>query len=207
MKIGIADYGLGNLLSIQSAFEKIGVSTVLTSKFSILKNVDGVVLPGVGAFSEAMESIKKNKLDLTLHKLVLDQKKPLLGICLGMQILAEYGHENYKCLGLGLIPGEVIKMPFKMNRKVPHVGWSDVKIFQSGKALFQRSQRNDSYYFDHSYIFKTNKINQAATVSCDNEIVAAVSHKNIFGVQFHPEKSQISGLRILKSFCMHCDNQ
>jgi glutamine amidotransferase len=203
VKIGIVDYGLGNVGSIRIAFQRLGVSTFLSSDERILRAADGLVLPGVGAFSTAMEQIRKKGLDRLLKKLVKQEKKPLLGICLGMQILAEWGEEFVESRGLGMIRGRVRKLQPGRNRKIPHVGWSQIHVHPPGMEMFSRALPSDAYYFDHSYAFEVKPARRAATVSWDGQVVAGVVQGRVWGVQFHPEKSQNAGLRLLKAFCVH----
>jgi glutamine amidotransferase len=202
MRIGIVDYGLGNVGSVRSAFQRLGVSAFLSSVPEQLEAADGLVLPGVGAFPAAMEQIRARGLDSILSELVYKKQKPLLGICLGMQILAEWGEEFGECKGLGFIPGRVRKLQPIAHRKIPHVGWSSVSVLPAGGAMFERMAPDDAYYFDHSFYFDADPACRAATVSWDGEIVAAVARGNVWGAQFHPEKSQNSGLRLLKAFCL-----
>jgi glutamine amidotransferase len=202
MTIGIVDYGLGNVASVGAAFQRLGVRSVLSAEMEILGVADALVLPGVGAFPAAMEQIHAKGLAEILHELAIKKYKPLLGICLGMQILAEIGEEYGEYPGLGFIPGRVRKLEPQGQRKIPHVGWSEVQVFPSGKDMFARRASGDAYYFDHSFYFDAPSEFRAATVSWDGEIVAAVARENIWGAQFHPEKSQTAGLRLLKAFCV-----
>ena len=205
MTIGLVDYGVGNVASVQAAFGKLGIQSVLSSEKNILFTADALVLPGVGAFPAAMKQIHAKGLAPIIYDLVIKETKPLLGICLGMQILAEIGEENGECPGLGLIPGRVRKLEPQGHRKIPHVGWSEVQVLASGQDMFARKIKGDAYYFDHSFYFDAPSEFRAATVSWDGEIVAAVARGNIWGAQFHPEKSQNSGLRLLKAFCLFAE--
>ena len=207
MKIGIVDYGLGNVGSVRAAFQRLGVPTFLSAIPQELETADGLVLPGVGAFPAAMEQIRSRGLDSILSDLVYKEQKPLLGICLGMQILAESGEEYTECAGLGLIPGRVRKLEAQGRRKIPHVGWSGVSVLPAGESMFGRMALEDAYYFDHSFYFDAVPECRAATVSWDGDIVAAVAHGKVWGAQFHPEKSQNSGLRLLKAFCLSVDKE
>lgn len=202
MTIAIVDYGLGNVGSVRSAFHRLGVRAILSSARDELAAADGLVLPGVGAFPAAMERVRQRGLDVLLHELVEEKDKPLIGICLGMQILADSGEEHVECEGLGFIPGRVRKLDANDMRKVPHVGWSGVSIAVAGGPMFGRMAPGDAYYFDHSYYFDAVRDCRAATVAWDGEIVAAVARGKVWGAQFHPEKSQNSGLRLLKAFCL-----
>lgn len=202
MIIGIVDYGLGNVGSVAAAFGRLGVRTVLSCEPAQLEAADGLVLPGVGAFPAAMEQIRARGLDHLLPDLVENRRKPLLGICLGMQILAEWGEEYVECDGLGLIPGRVRRIEPRERRKIPHVGWSSVSVLGAGQSMFGRAVPGDAYYFDHSYYFDASATERTATVSWDGDIVAAVARGKVWGAQFHPEKSQNAGLRLLKAFCL-----
>lgn len=205
--IAIVDYGLGNIGSVGLAFKRLGVRTVLSSQPEILGSADGIVLPGVGAFPAAMDQIHQRGLGSLLLDLVERKHKPLLGICLGMQILAEWGEEFTVCKGLGLIPGRVRKLEPYPGRKIPHVGWSGVTTLCAGRSMFERMAHDDAYYFDHSFYFDAPSEFRAASVSWDGDIVAAVARDHVWGAQFHPEKSQNSGLRLLKAFCTLAENK
>ncbi|MEO6054537.1 MAG: imidazole glycerol phosphate synthase subunit HisH [Chthoniobacterales bacterium] len=200
LNIGIVDYGLGNVRSVQNALERLDCRVFLSRNEETLAKADALILPGVGAFHAAMHEITTTGLDAILRRLAIDQRKPLLGICLGMQVLAEWGEEHGRLRGLGFIPGEVKALVPGAGRKIPHVGWSGVALRAAGKNLFSRKAEDDSYYFDHSYVFDAPEKYRAATVAWDDELVVAVAKENVMGVQFHPEKSQNAGLRILKAF-------
>ena len=200
MRIGIVDYGLGNVGSVRTAFQRLGVPTFLSSIPEELETADGLVLPGVGAVPAAMEQIRGRGLDIILTDLVYKNQKPVLGICLGMQILADWGEEYVQCKGLGFIPGRVRKLQPHAQRKIPHVGWSSVSVLPAGGAMFERMAPDDAYYFDHSFYFDADPACRAATASWDGEIVAAVARGNVWGAQFHPEKSQAAGMSLLRSF-------
>lgn len=202
LNIGVVDYGLGNVASVRQAFERLGCRTLLSADASKLSHADAWVLPGVGAFPAAMEALAQSGLDETIRGFANEGQKPLLGICLGMQILAEWGEEFGEHRGLGLIPGRVRKLAAGAGRKVPHVGWSEVCLQQAGRVLFARQKAGDAYFFDHSYYFDADETMRAASVSWDGEVVAAVSRGHVYGVQFHPEKSQNAGLRVLNAFAL-----
>lgn len=198
--IAIIDYGVGNTHSVMEAIRTLGYSIVLTSDPDKMAKADALVLPGVGAFGAAMDNLKERDLIDPLNKLVLEHRKPILGICLGMQLLANLSEENGVHEGLGWVPGKVVRINGNENLRVPHVGWNDVEV-KYREPLFERLKGNCNFYFDHSYHFECSKSeNVAAVVQYGIPLVAAVKNDNIHGVQFHPEKSQVNGLRLLKGF-------
>lgn len=194
----IIDYGVGNHRSVCNALERLGYTYAVSSDAAVIKSAPAYVLPGVGAFKEAMRNLEQRNIITTLREEVVKKGKPLLGICLGMQVLAEDSLEGGLTSGLGFIPGHVVPIPAEGVR-VPHVGWNDCSV-QKTDPLFTSMPAGARFYFDHSYYFATDERYKAATVRYGNEITAAVQHNNIFGVQFHPEKSQTSGLRLLRAF-------
>ncbi|HEY9759819.1 MAG TPA: imidazole glycerol phosphate synthase subunit HisH [Oculatellaceae cyanobacterium] len=197
--IAIIDYGMGNIRSVEKAFELIGESTIVSNRASELKMAEALVLPGVGAFGDAMRNLKELNLVELLADLVLDERKPFLGICLGMQLLAERGFEHGEHKGLGLIDGRVEKLRGK-DIRVPHMGWNDIEVGSAGKALFGQMAEKPSFYFVHSYCLVTDPKIEAARCDYGETFTAAVHKENIYGVQFHPEKSQKSGQMLLKNF-------
>lgn len=199
--IAIIDYGVGNLFSLSSSFKKIGAEVMITSNPEDIKNADKLVLPGVGAFGDAAEKLSKSGLD----KLIIEEAnkgKKLLGICLGMQLLFdksfEYGEHN----GLGLISGNVIPMENNIpkNLKIPHIGWNALK-FHNTSPLFKYINEGDCVYFVHSFYADNCEDALIASSEYGKQITAAVAKDNVFGCQFHPEKSGNIGLNILKAFC------
>jgi len=199
--IVIVDYGVGNTQSVSNAIKFLGYTRVKISNEEItIQNADALILPGVGAFEEAINNLKDHNLDKTLNELVLIKKKPILGICVGMQMLASYSYENGVHNGLNWIPGSVIKLETDESLTIPHVGWNDVK-FNKAAPLFTLNSNPSNFYFDHSFWYKCDdEANIAATVDYGREITAAVQKDNIYGVQFHPEKSHISGFKFFRSF-------
>lgn len=199
MKIVIVDYGMGNIMSITSTLTYIGVNDVeLSSDYDKLKNADKLILPGVGSFGKAMGQIRSKNIEASLNDLARDKKKPLLGICLGMQLLGMSSTEDGNNEGLGFVPGRVIKFD-NSNLKVPHVGFNQVSLNKNGK-LYDGIQDNADFYFTHSYKMTSDaKINQSY---CDygGEFIASFEFGNIAGVQFHPELSQSNGIKLLKNF-------
>lgn len=195
--IGIIDYGMGNLRSVQKALELLGEETVITSDFETLLKCDGIILPGVGAFPDAIENIKTKRLDFAINE-ILAQNKPLLGICLGMQLLFDEGDEVKVCRGLSLIKGKVTRL--QANVKIPHMGWNNLKIVNQCKIL-EGVEDNSYAYFVHSYLavdMEDKDIN--AVTEYGTLIPAVVSNGNVYGTQFHPEKSGEIGMKILDNF-------
>ncbi len=200
--IAIVDYGVGNLFSLKSSMEAIGAETVVTSEESVLRKADKIILPGVGAFEDAIGKLKKTGLD----KVIKDEAKsgkPLMGICLGMQMLLEKSFEYGEYEGLGLIPGEVrpIDEVIPKNLKVPHIGWNALKFSDDKHPIFKYINEGDFVYFVHSYYGTKCDKNVIATAEYGAELTAAVADKNVCGCQFHPEKSGDVGLKILRAFC------
>lgn len=195
----IIDYGMGNLFSVKNAFDAIGAESVISNDSKDLKKADKIILPGVGAFPDGMKNLKKRGFIEVLKKEVLEKEKPFLGICLGMQLLATDGEEHKLTKGLGWIPGHVRKFNVQNNLRIPHMGWNDVFI-KKENPLFE-SVKDPVFYFVHSYhiVPKDSRV-VIATCNYGEEFVAAIQKGNIFGVQFHPEKSQKCGLELLKNF-------
>lgn len=198
--IVIIDYGMGNVFSVKNALDVIGAEAIVSDKPGDLGEADKIILPGVGAFPDAMRNLKGLGFIEVLEKEVLKKKKPFLGICLGMQLLASRGEEGKLTDGLGWIDGHVKR--FNVNEKkfrVPHMGWNDV-LPQKGNTLF-KDVEPPIFYFVHSYHLVPKDVSLAvATCDYGEKFVAAVQKDNIFGVQFHPEKSQRSGLKLMENF-------
>ena len=202
--IAIIDYGVGNLFSLKSSFAAIGAETAVTGDPDVIQRADKLILPGVGAFGDAAELLRRDGLD----KLVRQEAKsgkPLLGICLGMQLLFDYGLEYGRHEGLGLIPGSVrpIADYIPAGYKIPHIGWNALH-FPAGKPvspLFRYIQEGDCVYFVHSFCGAECADSVIATAEYGAELTAAVAQDNVYGVQFHPEKSGNVGLNILRAFC------
>ena len=197
--IAIIDYGVGNLFSLKSSFEILGADIVVTNDENIIKRADKLVLPGVGAFRDAAEKLRKSGLD----KVVIEEAKRgkiMLGICLGMQMLFEKSYEYGEYEGLSLIKGKVKPIIAPKEYKIPHIGWNKLEFRNSKSPLFKYINEGDYVYFVHSYFADECEENQIAVTDYPDYITAAVQNKNIFGTQFHPEKSGDVGLKILKAF-------
>lgn len=199
--IAIVDYGVGNLRSVQKALESLGEPAVVTSDKSLLDRADGVILPGVGAFGDAMVSLRRLDL-LGALKLHARSGKPLLGICLGMQLLFSVSEEHGQHVGLGLIPGHVRR--FRGDFKIPHVGWNELR-FARGNRLTEGLTGGEMAYFVHSYyVDPIERDVIVATTDYFMQLPAIVSAGNIYGMQFHPEKSKSAGLHLLGNFAALC---
>jgi glutamine amidotransferase len=198
-RIVIIDYGIGNVHSIFNAISHLGYKNVLiTSDLKLISKADVFILPGVGAFDEAMKNLKSRNLQEILNEQVIGLKKPILGICLGMQLFASFSDENGKHEGLNWIKGNVIKIEPSLNFSVPHVGWNNIFINQE-TPLFNNINLTH-FYFDHSFHFSCDKTFISAYCEYGVKLTASIQYNNIFGVQFHPEKSQNNGLKLFRSF-------
>jgi glutamine amidotransferase len=200
-KIVIVDYHVGNTNSVYNAVKRLGYNVIISNKKSEIEESDALIMPGVGAFAEAINNINQLNLKPILNDQVLCKKKPVLGICIGMQLMANFSEENGHYDGLGWIPGSVKKIPRKEGLLVPHVGWNEINPVFSKEILFSNAEfENPCFYWDHSYYFDCKVEYKAATVEYGSILSAIVAKENIFGVQFHPEKSQTNGLRLFRSF-------
>ncbi len=199
--ICIIDYGMGNLRSVEKALYTLGADVTISSKKEDVESADKLILPGVGAFGHAMENLRKRDLIEIMTREVLKKKKPFLGICLGMQLLATRSYELGKFDGLDWVKGEVRKLPVEqMGLKVPHVGWNDLILKKESKILAGIKPKT-SFYFVHSFaLYPDDPTVISGTCSYGDEFVASVAKDNIFATQFHPEKSQKDGLKILENF-------
>ncbi len=197
MAIGIIDYGMGNLQSVQNALTYIGVESFISSDIDALDKADKIILPGVGAFKDAIDLLREKKLDAFLKK-VKEEKKPLLGICLGMQLLFDSSAEFGEHEGLGLIPGKVVKFELK-DLKIPHMGWNELSVTKEA-PLFSGLPEAPQVYFVHSYHLVTEADVVSATTAYGYEVQVAAQLDQVYGLQFHPEKSGDVGLQILKNF-------
>lgn len=197
--IAIIDYRAGNLRSVQKACEFVGKQAMITSNPDDILAADRVILPGVGSFGDCMSRLREDKLETCIHK-VTERGTPFLGICLGQQLLFESSEECPGVAGLGILNGKIVKIPPKDNLKIPHMGWNSL-TFPKNSPLFQHLPDNPFVYFVHSYYMEPqDKSIIAATTNYGTELPVAVTHKNLFATQFHPEKSGDVGLQILKNF-------
>lgn len=198
--IGIIDYGVGNLFSLRSSLNQLGIESVITSQQEVLQNCSHIILPGVGAFGDAAQKLRTSGLD----RFVCEQAaagKPLLGICLGMQLLFEKSYEYGEHTGLGLIKGEVVGMQGKLpeNLRIPHIGWNALTM-RKVCPILKYTKEGDFVYFVHSFYVDGSNESAAATAEYGIQVCATVAKDNVFGCQFHPEKSGDVGLAILKAF-------
>ena len=200
-KVVIVDYGLCNLDSVARAVEECGGEALITDQTKELEIANYIILPGVGAFADAMRNLKRHSLDIVLKEQVIDNQIPLLGICLGMQLLATKGWEGKETPGLGLIEGEVKRLePIGDDTRIPHIGWNEVHFTQKS-SLFKGISSGKDYYFVHSYHFVCkNEANILARTPYCGGFTSAIRQDTIFGVQFHPEKSQRLGFQVLRNF-------
>ena len=200
--VGIIDYGVGNLFSLQSSFDAIGENVVVSSDPEVLRKADHILLPGVGAFEDAVLKLRATGMDQMVYE-AAGAGKPLMGICLGMQMLFERSFEYGNHKGLGLLKGEVIPMVGLLPKdlKIPHMGWNALHITQPDGKLFRNTKEGDYVYFVHSYFAYHCEDSLAAQTEYGKWLTAAVEKDNVFGCQFHPEKSGEVGLNILRAFC------
>lgn len=196
--VTIIDYDAGNIKSVEKAIVHLGEEAIITRDRDLILNSDKVILPGVGSFGDAMGKIREYELENTIYD-VIDKKTPFLGICLGLQLLFKTSEESKGVTGLGILDGEVLRIPAKEGLKIPHMGWNSLKI-KEGAKLFQGLEQNPYVYFVHSYYLNAKEDIVAATTEYSTHIHASVEKDNVFACQFHPEKSGSVGLQILKNF-------
>lgn len=199
--IRIIDYGVGNLFSLRSSLRAIGIDADYTGNPAEIRKADKLILPGVGAFRDAREALRSTGLDRVVQE-EAGKGKPLMGICLGMQMLFDRSYEYGEYEGLGLIPGEIVPMEGRIpkNLPIPHIGWNELMLKQPS-PLMKNTANGDYVYFVHSYYAETPAEYVIATTDYGVEMTAAVQNDNVYGCQFHPEKSSEVGLSILKAFC------
>lgn len=198
--IVIVDYGVGNTHSVWNAISSLGYRKLkISDDAKVIQNADALILPGVGAFEACARNLRERHLDTILNEAVLIRKKPILGICVGMQLMASVSEENGVHEGLDWIPGRVIKLDLAEGYAVPHVGWNDIHLHRPS-PLFARIPESPNFYFDHSYHYRCDP--GFVTADCDYglQVTAAIERGNIHGVQFHPEKSQTNGLKLFRGF-------
>lgn len=203
--IVIVDYGMGNIRSVHNALIRLGCAVATSHCAEDILAADALILPGVGAFGEAVANLASRKLVDPILNAVNNEGKPLLGICLGMQLLADTSEERGIFKGLSLIPGEVRRIAVPKGLRLPHIGWNSLK-FNRKEPLFVDAQDGDAFYFVHSYHFVCDAEYVAATTDYGGDIVAAVQRDRVFGVQFHPERSQSKGLALLGNFVAYVNN-
>ena len=197
--IAIIDYDAGNIKSVEKALQKLGADVVITKDAQEILRADKVILPGVGAFGDAMANLKKFGLDKVIYE-VVENGTPFLGICLGLQLLFERSDETPGVAGLGILKGEILRIPDKDDLKIPHMGWNSLHLQNQGR-LFQGLSEQSYVYFVHSYYLKAEDEQIVkATTDYSVNIHASVEKDNVFACQFHPEKSSDVGLKILKNF-------
>jgi glutamine amidotransferase len=197
--IKIVDYGMGNLRSVQKAFEKIGAEAVIVSSPAEAVDAQKLVLPGVGAFRDAIHELRRTGLDQPVREHIA-AGKPFLGICLGLQLLFDVGYEDGEWEGLGILKGKVVRFTEQPDLKIPHMGWNGLD-FPKPTRLFEGVPAGSSFYFVHSYyVVPDDQSVIAARTDYGGPFVSAVARDNLFATQFHPEKSQTLGLRLLKNF-------
>ena len=205
MKITIVDYNSGNISSVINSFSEISKDKVdidVTSDLNKIKSSDKLVLPGQGSFKSCVEALNNIKgLVDTLNEMVINRKKPLLGICVGLQMFADVGYEEIETKGLGWISGKVLKIDNQNGKyKLPHIGWNQINIVKESQ-IFKNIENNSHMYFVHSYEFiPEDKSVVSATTDYSSKVVCAIEKENIFGTQFHPEKSDKLGLQIINNF-------
>ena len=205
MKVTIVDYNSGNISSVINSFKEVAKDNVnieVTADLDKIKSSDKVVLPGQGSFKSCVDALNKiNGLIEALNEFAINNKKPLLGICVGLQMFADIGYEETETKGLGWISGKVLKIDNQNGKyKLPHIGWNQINIVKQGK-IFENIENNSHMYFVHSYEFIPEDKNViSATTDYSSNIVCSVEKDNIFGTQFHPEKSDKIGLKIIDNF-------
>ncbi len=199
--IAIIDYGVGNLFSLKSSFKAIGEEAIVTNDIKVIHEADRIILPGVGAFEDAAKKLQNSGMaDVLLKECA--EGKPVMGICLGMQLLFEKSYEFGEHKGLGLIKGSIVPFEGKIAKdfRIPHIGWNSLKLYNNSPIFYELSD-GDYVYFVHSYFADCDKSNVIATSDYGMEFTAAVQKDNVYGCQFHPEKSGSIGMKILKGFC------
>ena len=201
-RVCVLNLGMGNLGSVCNALQYVGMDAVVSSDKETAEFADAYVLPGVGAFHEAMKSLERLGIIGCLERQILKNRKPFLGICLGLQLLAEDSLENGFGKGLGWIDGHVLPLRGDNHNRVPQVGWNGID--HNDGLLFDRIEQQGSFYFDHSFHLECEDELISAVCEHGQTVVAAIERENIFATQFHPEKSQRNGLKLLRNFAKFC---
>ena len=202
MTVGIVDYGMGNVFSVKNTMDYLGSNCEICSDPLDLKKYEKIILPGVGSFSDCIKNLERKKFIHQLNNLVVKEKKPILGICLGMQIMATLGYEGGESKGLGWFDAEVKLIEVKNKKiKIPNIGWEEIKK-NKNSLIFKNINSNLEFYFIHSYFMDCkNKNDITSFYNIENKLItASIEKENIFGTQFHPEKSEKTGLKIIDNF-------
>ncbi len=199
MQICIINYGMGNIHSVYNAIKSLGYDPLVSNRGHDVDKSDILILPGVGAFETAMRNLNGLGLTDKIKNQVLIKKKKILGICLGMQLFADYSEEGNFINGLSLIPGKVLDLKNKINLRVPHIGWNSIETMQNSK-LFKNIGNNQDFYFVHRYFYECKLKYKVSTTNYGFNFTSAIQMDNIYGVQFHPERSHNIGIRLLKNF-------
>ena len=197
--IAIVDYGMGNLRSVQKGFEHVGHAATITSDPAVIRSAEKVVLPGVGAFGDCMQELRSRKLVEPVKQAIADGK-PFLGICLGLQLLFEVGHEGGRHEGLGVLAGEVVRFDLPHDYKVPHMGWNQLEIVRPAPILAGLTSGTHVYFVHSYYVVPADPAVIATKTTYGVPFTSMIWRDNLFATQFHPEKSQADGLRILRNF-------
>lgn len=197
--IAIVDYGMGNLRSVQKGFEKVGHAATITSEPAVIEKADKLVLPGVGAFGDCMHELRRRELVGPVRRFI-ESERPFLGICLGLQLLFEVGHECGRHEGLGVLGGEVVKFEVPREYKVPHMGWNQLEVRRPAPILAGLAGGAHMYFVHSYYVVPREPEVVAAVTDYDQPFASIVWRDNIYATQFHPEKSQADGLKLLSNF-------
>jgi len=198
--VAIVDYGMGNLQSVKNAFEALGATVVIAREPEAVRSAAKIIVPGVGAFGDAMATLRSRGWVEMLEGEVLQKRKPLIGLCLGMQLLATDGTEGGPCAGLGWIAGAVTQLPGDAATRVPHMGWNDVTPSPQAR-MYDGLSGAQTFYFVHSYVLEPADRRNVNGVCCHGRpFAASIEHEHIWATQYHPEKSQKAGLQVLRNF-------
>jgi glutamine amidotransferase len=199
--IAIVDYGMGNIQSLSNAIRYIGSDVIITAEEKELQKADRIILPGVGAFGDAMASIRNRGLDKILFEQIIIRKKPILGICLGLQLFGKSSEEHGYHEGLGWLDARIVAFNIKTKVHIPHIGWNDITFSHPDPLFSGLKEGEKDFYFVHSYYMECNNpLDVYATCNYGVKFVAAIKKDNILGTQFHPEKSQDNGIHVLRNF-------